>query len=80
MDSALPADSVNDEKTDEEQIDDGPETSIEINWSNNSKQYEVVSQGDAGFNRVTRPDYSSAKHAAETHEKATGNECEISLI
>jgi len=53
---------------------------VEVNWRSKEETYEVVSQGEGGFDRVIRPDYKSAKSAAETHESATGNWCEINKL
>lgn len=64
------------DSNDDEEIEERTEK-FGVNWIDHSTDYEVISQGDGGFNRVTRPDYRSAKNAAKTHEKATGNTCEI---
>jgi len=54
--------------------------SIDVTWENNAETWEVVSDQPGGFDRVLRPDYKSAKSAAEIHERATGNFADIRLL
>lgn len=75
--------SDNDEQSEDEEEKSDLERFGEkqIEWEKTeNKSYEVISQGAGGFDRVTRPDYKSAKKAAEAHESATGNFCEINEI
>jgi len=62
----------------EKETDD--DKTIEVSWENHNTDYEVISLGDGGFDRVTRPDYRSAKQAAKVHENVTGNSCEINKL
>jgi len=68
------------ETEDEDEIEDDPSPDIEVDWNDYTVKYEVVSTGREGFDRVIRPDFKAAKSAAQVHQRATGNECEINQI
>jgi hypothetical protein len=68
------------EADDEDEMEDDPSPDIEVDWNDYSAKYEVVSTGEEGFDRVTRPDFKSAQSAAKVHQRVTGNECEINQI
>ena len=57
-----------------------PERNIDVTWQANAEEWEVVSEADGGFDRIIRPDYMSARHAADVHERATGNFAQVNLL
>lgn len=48
-------------------------------FTNDHPTYVIRSLGSGGFDEVTRPDNTSAKEAAEVHERATGNATETEV-
>jgi len=79
-DSITQTESESTEADDEDEMEDDPSSDIEVDWNDHNEKYEVVSTGEEGFDRVTRPDFKSAQNAAQVHQRATGNGCEINWI
>jgi len=75
--------SRNIEETDTSDITDEEldvDLSVDITWEDTAETWEVVSEQPGGFDTIVRPDYKSAKSAAEIHERATGNFADIRLL